>query len=325
MKALFHFAASSRLRAMLAAVADPHIVVVNEGDDDSFAREIMTADVLLHVLKPVTAAMIDAAPKLKLIQKIGVGINTIDCDAAQRAGVAVANMPGTNTPAVAEHTLTLMLATLRRVSAFGQAMRSGSGWDVPPDSTEALGELHGSVVGLVGYGAVARYLTPILTALGAKVCFWNRTPRPDASATQMTLDRLLAISDIVSLHAALAPGTRHLLDRRAFEQMKPGAIFVNTARGQLIDQFALVEFLQNGRLAGAGLDVFEDEPVPAEQVKILARRPTVVMTPHIAWLTPATLERSLVVILENCRRLENGEPLLHQIGVNPGTVHCDGD
>ena len=311
MKALLHFAASSRLRERLLKIVEPRIVVVAETDDEAFFREIVDADVLLHVLKPATSAMIAAAPKLKLIQKIGVGVNTIDRDAAHGAGIAVANMPGTNTAAVVEHTLALMLATLRRVVAFDTAMRSGEGWRVPADAMEALGEISGSSVGFVGYGAVPQRLTPVLKALGAKVGFWNRTPRPDAIATPMSLDQLLATSDILSLHVPLTPDTRHLLDRAAIARLKPGAIVVNTARGELIDQAALAEALRAGRLAGAGLDVFENEPLT--ELGLLADCRTLVTTPHIAWLTPQTWERSLGVILENCRRLQRGEPLLHRV------------
>ena len=311
MKALLHFAAGSRLMARLSEIVEPRIVVVPEADDAAFAREIADADVLLHVLKPVTSVMIAAAPKLKLIQKIGVGVNTIDRDAAQSAGIAVANMPGTNTAAVAEHTLALMFATLRRVVAFDAATRRGEGWRLPADSMEALGELSGSRVGLVGYGAVPQRLVPVLKGLGAEVGFWNRTPRPEAIATPMSLDQLFATSDILSLHVPLTSDTRHLLDRAAIARLKPGAIVVNTARGELIDQAALAEALRTGRLAGAGLDVFETEPVT--ELGLLADCPTVVTTPHIAWLTPQTWERSLGVIIENCRRLRCGEPLLHEI------------
>jgi phosphoglycerate dehydrogenase-like enzyme len=310
-KALLHFAASIRLRERLSKIVEPRIVVVAETDDEGFGREIVDADVLLHVLKPVTSTMIAAAPKLKLIQKIGVGVNTIDRDAAQSAGIAVANMPGTNTAAVAEHTLALMFATLRRVVAFDAAMRRCEGWRVPADSMEALAEISGNRIGLVGYGAVPQRLAPVLKALGADVGFWNRTRRPDAVATPMSLDQLLATSDILSLHVPLTPDTRHLLDRAAIARLKPGAIVVNTARGELIDQAALAQALRTGRLAGAGLDVFESEPVT--ELGLLAGCPTVVMTPHIAWLTPQTWERSLGVILENCRRLQRGAPLLHRI------------
>ena len=311
MKALLHFSASGRLRSRLSKLEEPRVVVVSEDDNETFLREIADTDVLLHVLKPVTAAMIAGAPKLKLIQKIGVGVNTIDREAAERAGVAVANMPGTNTVAVAEHTLALMFAVLRRVSAFDQATRHGDGWRLPADSREAVGELNGSIVGLVGYGAVAQRLVRPLEALGAKVQFWNRTPRPEAVAKSVSFQDLLATSDILSLHVPLTPDTRHLLNRESIARIKQGAIVVNTARGELIDQAALCESMTEGRIAGAGLDVFEEEPIP--DPAFLAAFPTFVTTPHVAWLTPQTLERSLVVIAENCRRLQSGEPLLHEV------------
>lgn len=311
MKALLHFSPGAALQARLAGIATPRIVVVDQRDEAGFAREIADCEVLLHVLTPVSAAMIAMAPQLQLIQKIGVGVNTIDRAAAAKAGVAVANMPGTNTAGVAEHTLALMLATLRRVAAFDAATRAGRGWQVEVDDAIALGEIGGSRVGFVGYGAVPQRLTPVLQALGADVRFWNRSERPEAAATALSLDELLATSDIVSLHVPLTSETRQLLDRAAISRMKPGAVLINTARGELVDQAALAEALQSGHLAGAGLDVFEQEPVT--ELGALAACPNVVTTPHIAWLTPQTLERSLAVVIENCRRLQAGEPLLHHI------------
>jgi phosphoglycerate dehydrogenase-like enzyme len=311
MKALLHFAASARLREQLARIAQPRIVVVAEDDEASFEREIRDADVLLHVLKPVTAAMIARAPRLKLIQKIGVGVNTIDRAAARDAGIAVANMPGTNTPAVAEHTLMLMLAALRRIASFDPAMRAGQGWRLSPDAAEALGEINGSTIGLVGFGAVPQRLAPALTALGAHVQFWSRTPRSSPLATAVPLDELLTTSDVVSLHVPLADDTRRLLDREAIAKLKRGAVVVNTARGELIDSAALVAALQEGRVGAAGLDVFENEPNP--DLELLSAQAAVVMSPHVAWLTPQTFDRSLSVIIENCRRVENGISPLHEI------------
>lgn len=313
MKALLHFDASPRLRARVTAVPEPRIAVVGSNDAAGFAREVADAEVLLHVLTPVTAAMMAAGPRLRLIQKIGVGVNTIDRGAAARAGIAVANMPGANTAAVAEHTLGLMLATLRRLPALDAATRRGIGWDVPPAAAEALGELAGSRVGLIGYGAVAQRLAPVLLALGAAVCFWNRNPRPGAVATALPLDAVLSSSDILSLHLPLAPDTAHFLNCTAIARLKPGAVVINTARGELVDQEALADALRSGQVAGAGLDVFEAEP--ARELSALAACSTVVTTPHVAWLTPQTLERSLVVVVENCRRLAAGEVLLH--GVPP--------
>lgn len=311
MKALLHFTASDRLRKRLTALEGLNVAIVDGADMDGFAREIVDTDVLLHVLEPVTAEMISVAPRLKLIQKIGVGVNAIDRVAARRAGVAIANMPGTNTQAVAEHTLALMLATLRKVVAFDHATRRGEGWCLPPNSAEALGELGGSTVGFVGYGAVPQRLCPVLEALGARVQFWNRMPRPDASAKQVSLKTLLATSDIVSLHVPTASDTRNLLDDKALRSLKPGAILINTARGELVDQGALLACLREGQIAGAGIDVFEREPIADDDP--LLDCATAVLSPHIAWLTPQTIERSLTVITENCRRLQNYEPLLHQV------------
>ncbi len=311
MKAVLHFAASRRLRDRVARVPEPRITVVEETDDPRLREELADAEVLLHVLKPVTAAMIAGAPRLKLIQKIGVGVNTIDLRAASEAGIAVANMPGSNTTAVAEHTLGLMFAVLRRVTMLDPMTRNGDGWTSAPESMEALGELHGSVVGLIGYGAVSRRLAPVLNALGATVQQWNRTERPDETAKAVTFEKLLETSDIVSLHLPLTAATHHLLDHRGLARLKPGAIVINTARGELIDQLALSDGLLSGHIGGAGLDVFENEPAP--DLRALASCPTAVLTPHVAWLTPQTLERSLAIIIENCRRLQSGETLLHLV------------
>jgi phosphoglycerate dehydrogenase-like enzyme len=311
MKAILHFAASNRLRARLSQISEPEIVVVDEGDDAKFFKELADTKVLLHVLKPVTAEVIARAPRLQLIQKIGVGVNTIDLDAAFKAGIAVANMPGSNTTAVAEHTLALMFATLRRIAMLDSKTRAGDGWTLVPNSTEALGELHGSVVGLIGYGAVSQHLAPVLNALGARVQAWNRTERSAENVEAVPLDRLLQTSDIISLHIPLTDDTRHILDRCAIASLKPGAILINTARGELIEQSALLDGLLSGHIGAAGLDVYENEPIP--DLSVLASCPTVVMTPHVAWLTPQTLERSLSVILENCRRLKTGGPLLYSV------------
>ena len=311
MKAVLHFAPSRRAVGVIAGIAAPDITIVPEDDAAAFRDEIADAEVLLHVLKPVTADMIAMGPRLRLIQKIGVGVNTIDLAAARAAGIAVANMPGTNTQAVAEHTLCLMLAVLRRVPVLDAATRAGRGWQMSGDESEALGEIAGRTVGFVGYGAVPKRLTPVLLALGARVRFWNRSPRPDAQAEAVALDELLQTSDILSLHVPSQAETRHLLNRDRIRRLKPGAIVINSARGELIDQTALFDSMRDGSVIGAGLDVFEAEPLA--DASALHGLPSLVATPHVAWLTPETIDRSLAVIVENCRRLSAGEPLLHRI------------
>jgi phosphoglycerate dehydrogenase-like enzyme len=303
MKVLFRFDATEGLKNKLASFSSREIEIVccPENEDTAYERLLPQMDALWHVLKPVTAAQIAAAGKLKLIQKIGSGVNTIDIEAAKRRGIAVCNLPGTNSRAVAEMTLLLMLACLRRIADLNAMVRKG-GWFGALRLQDSLGEIAGRTVGLAGYGEVPKLLIPILKAMGARVLYWSR------SKSNTQFDALLSMSDIVSLHLPLTPETERLIDPR---RMKRGAILVNTARGGLVDESFLINALESGHLAAAGLDVFAAEPPPADHP--LLSLPNVICAPHVAWLTQETLQRSLDVALENVRRLEAGKPLLHRV------------
>jgi len=313
MRAIFHYACSQSLSARLKALAPSWLDVRScpESDAALLYRLLGDAEVLLHVLEPATAKVMDAAPKLQLIQKIGVGVNTIDLEHAELRGIRVCNMPGTNSRAVAEATLMLMLTTLRRALSLDTAIRAGDGWRMDPALFDQVGEVGGRTVGLVGYGAVPALLAPVLRVLGARVLYTATGPKPDAEAEWRELPELLAESDIVSLHLPLTAETQRLIDAAALARMKPGAVLINTARGGLVDQNALIAALRSGRLRGAGLDVYDQEPVPADCP--LLEMDNVVLQPHVAWLTPETLGRSLAVAMENCRRLRDGEELLHRV------------
>ena len=314
MKVVLHYAAGPALARRVAQLDRSHglhVAICPVPDRARYRAEIVDAEVLWHLLDPVTAAVLDGAPALRLVQKIGVGVNTIDLDAARRRGVAVCNMPGTNTQAVAEMTLLLILAALRGVARLDPATRNGRGWQLPAEDQDRYGEVGGRTVGLVGYGAVPRRLAPVLHAMGARVLFASRSPKPDAVGERRPLDALLRESDVVSLHVPLTAETERLIDADAIDRMKPGAVLVNTARGALVDEAALAAALRRGRLGGAGLDVFETEPVPPDSP--LLGFDNVVVTPHLAWLTAETLERSLAVAVENCRRLAANEALLHRV------------
>ncbi len=280
-------------------------------DHARFVELLPATEALWHLLEPVTAEVMAAAPRLRLVQKIGVGVNTIDLEAARDRDIAVCNMPGTNTQAVVEMTLLLMLGALRRVSQLDTATRAGQGWALPAELQDSYGEVCGRTVGLVGYGAVPSRLAPVLQAMDARVLFASRGEKPNAVGERRPLQALLAESDIVSLHVPLTPETERLIDADAIARMKPGAVIVNTARGALIDESALVHALRTGRIGAAGLDVFETEPTPAGSM--LLALDNVVCTPHLAWLTRETLERSLAVAVENCRRLAAGEDLVHRV------------
>lgn len=313
MNIVLHYEAGPGLAARLAGLAAEgfSVTVCPVSDEAGFARAMLGAEVLWHVLKPCTAAMIAGAPKLRLIQKIGTGVNTIDLEAARARGIAVCNLPGTNAPAVAEMALALMLAALRRLPLLDWATRAGEGWRLDPALQDSFLELGGRSVGLVGYGAVPRHLAPILRAMGCRVLYTARAPRPDSPDTFKPLPDLLAESDVVSLHLPLTPETERLIDAAALARMKPGAVLVNTARGGLVDQPALVAALKAGRLGAAGLDVFAEEPVAAADP--LFDVANLVVAPHVAWLTTGTFDRSFALAAENCRRLREGRPLLHRV------------
>jgi phosphoglycerate dehydrogenase-like enzyme len=310
MKAVLQYRASPRLRQRLAEL-EFSTVVVEETDKVAFLREMRDSHILLHVLEPVTAAVIDAAPRLQLIQKIGIGVNAIDLDAARRRSIAVCNMPGTNTQAVAEMTLLLMLATLRRLSQLDDLTRTGRGWRLDPEMTDDLGELAGRTVGLIGFGAVARRLAPMLRAIGAKVVYNSRQAEANAPIPFLPFREILPAADIVSLHLPLTPATAGMINAEALAAMKRGSVLINTARGPLVDEAALFDALASGRLRGAGLDVFAREPIGTDDP--LLQLPNVIVTPHLGWLTAETVDRSVAVIAENYRRLRAGEPLLHQV------------
>jgi phosphoglycerate dehydrogenase-like enzyme len=311
MRVLLHCDVGPTLAARLAALQSNELTIVSVGarDEAAYQRAAPEAEVLWHLLTPVDAARIARSPKLQLIQKIGVGVNTIDLDCAKERGIAVCNMPGTNTRAVAEMTLALMFAALRRLKMFDASVRSGQ-WAPSAQRSDGIGEIGGSTVGLVGYGAVPQLIAPMLTALQARVLHFARR-RVAAPGEWRTLDDLLAESDIVSLHLPLTADTERLIDERRLGLMKRGAILINTARGGLVDQPALVAALRAGQLGGAGLDVLAVEP-PDEREAMFALD-NVVLAPHVAWLTDQTWERSLEVALENCRRLAAGETLAHRV------------
>ncbi|TCG07886.1 hypothetical protein BZM27_16150 [Paraburkholderia steynii] len=307
MRAVLQYRASAGFRARLREQAPGwlNVSIVDDTDAGAIYRELADADVLLHVLAPVTAKLLESAPKLRLVQKIGVGVNTIDIEAARRLGIAVANMPGTNSQAVAEHTLALMMASLRCIAYLDVSTKSGHGWQLTPETFDETGQLCGRTVGFIGYGSVPRRLTAPLLALGAKVVYYARKPAADDGAMWISsLEGLLCKADVVSLHLPLTSETWGLLDAEALRTMRPGAVLINTARGELVDEVALADALRTRRIAAAGLDVFAVEPVITGNP--LLSLSNVVATPHIAWLTPETLDRSINVIIENCRRLRDG-------------------
>ncbi len=283
-------------------------------DDPAFYRELPEADVIWHVLRPLSEADMARAIRARLVHKFGAGVNTVDVDAATKHGIAVANMPGANAPSVAEGTLLLMLAALRRLPELDRATRDGHGWPSDPQLGETVRDIGGCTVGLVGYGNIAKQVETVVTAMGATVL--HTSTRDDGRPDWRTLPQLLAASDIVSLHLPLTADTDGLIDRAALSSMKPGAVLVNTSRGPIVDEDALADALRDGRLAAAGLDVFGVEPVSPDNP--LLGLDNVVLTPHVTWYTVDTMRRYLVEAVANCRRLRDGQPLAHVVNQPTG-------
>jgi phosphoglycerate dehydrogenase-like enzyme len=310
LRVLAHFTPGQRVLDFLAAESDwLDVRWCAEDDDATFHRELPDAEVIWHVLRPLSGTDLELAANCRLVHKLGAGVNTIDVDAATRHGIAVANMPGANAPSVTEGTLLLMLAALRRLPALDRATRAGRGWPSDPSLGETVRDIGGCTVGLVGYGNIAKQVEAVLTTLGARVL--HTSTRDDGHRDWRPLPALLAESDIVSLHLPLTPATRHLIDRDALALMKPDAVLVNTARGPIVDEDALAAALREGRLAAAGLDVFATEPV--EPGNPLLSLDNVVLTPHVTWYTVDTMRRYLELAVDNCRRLRDDKELAHVV------------
>lgn len=309
-RVLAHFAPGDKVTAFLATETDwLDVRFCAEDDDATFYRELAEAEVIWHVLRPLSGTDLAAAPRCRLVHKMGAGVNTIDVDAATGLGIAVANMPGANAPSVAEGTVLLMLAALRRLPELDRATRQGRGWPSDPSLGETVRDIGGCTVGLVGYGNIARTVETMVAAMGARVI--HTSTRDDGHRGWRSLDALLAESDIVSLHLPLTERTAGLLDRAALARMRSDAVLVNTSRGPIVDEKALADALRTGGLAAAGLDVFAAEPVTPDNP--LLQLPNVVLTPHVTWYTADTMRRYLQHAVDNCRRLRDGGELANVV------------
>jgi phosphoglycerate dehydrogenase-like enzyme len=319
LRVLAHFVPGPKVMDFLAPESD-WLDIRWCADDDSteshetFYRELPDADVIWHVLRPLSGADLSRARRLRLVHKFGAGVNTIDVDTATKRGVAVANMPGANAPSVAEGTVLLMLAALRRLPVLDRATRDGRGWPSDPQLGETVRDIGACTVGLVGYGNIAKQVAGIVAAMGATVL--HTSTGDDGLPGWRPLPELLAGSDIVSLHLPLTADTEGLLGEAALAGMKPDAILVNTSRGAIVDEDALADALREGRLAAAGLDVFGVEPVPPDNP--LLELDNVVLTPHVTWYTVDTMRRYLVEAVANCRRLRDGQQLAHVVNQPTG-------
>ncbi|APX24897.1 MAG: hydroxyacid dehydrogenase [Rhodobacteraceae bacterium] len=232
----------------------------------------------------IDAEVMDAAPQLRVISKHGVGVDNIDLAAAASRGIPVLVATGANAVSVAEHAIALLLAAVKRVLPLDEGLRAGR-WEKPGFAGR---ELAGATMGLMGMGAIARATGRMAQGLGLKLVGYDPFA-PDSAFEELgatrcaSVDELLAQSEVLSLHCPLTPDTREMLNAEAIAKMPKGAYVVNTARGGLIDEAALVDAVRSGQLAGAGLDTFASEPPAADHV--FFDEPAIVLTPHIGGVT----------------------------------------
>ena len=269
-------------------------------------RRIGDAEVAINIRAHArfTDRVLAGCPRLRLISIWGTGTDNVDLAACGKRGVAVTNTPGVNAHAVAEHTLALMLAVARRIPAMDRDTRAGQ-WP-----RGQLTQLEGRTVGLIGLGAIGRRVAQLLAPFGTRLLATTYGPdsgRAAAAGTRhVPVEALLQEADIVSLHLRLSPDTQGYVGRQRLGLMKPTAILINTARGGLVDKAALVDALRAGRIAGAGLDVFHEEPIPAgDPILGLAN---VVLTPHNGGNTREVIDAGLLRAVENVEHFLAGRP-----------------
>jgi D-3-phosphoglycerate dehydrogenase len=277
----FPWPSTDREAAVLAEVG-ARLVVAAEATEEEFMGLVPEVDAILTCFARVSAVVIRAGQCLQVIGRYGIGVDNIAVDEATRLGLPVTNVPAYCVDEVAEHALALLLACARGVCRYNAAVRRGD-WDLK--AAMPLGRVRGRILGIVGFGKIGRSLAAKVLGLGLRVLVHDHHASPEAirqvGGQAVTLDELLRQSDFLSLHVPATPQTRGLLNAERLRRMKPTAFVINTARGALIDQDALLCALREGRIAGAALDVFEPERLPAEHA--LLALPNVLATPHVAF------------------------------------------
>ena len=307
-----------RMRPIFPAGTDLGIVpTLSEEDLIQHGKE---AEILLVIQRKVDAHLLSFLPRVRFIQRVGVGYDNLDLEALQAAGIVAAYTPGANAVAVAEHTILLMLALIKQFPAAESATRQG-GWPTVELVQAGLGDLANTMVGLVGFGNIGQAVAQRLAPFGSRLQYTTRhavdpTTEQQFGVRFVSLDDLLASSAIVSLHVPLTGATRGLIGEAEFAKMQAGAFLVNTSRGEVIDESALRRAIKSGKLGGAALDVLHNESPGGNP---FADLPQVIVTPHIAGASRAAVERAIHMALANVGRYLRGEPLLDLVPMSSGS------
>ncbi len=297
---------AQRLQALLPTDVDFDMVPTLE--DADFAAHAADADVLLVLHRKIDASTLALAPRVRFVQRAGIGYDNLDIAALATAGVPVAYTPGANAAGVAEHTILLMLALLKRLTSAEQATRMGR-WATNDLVQAGISDLAGATIGLVGLGNIGQAVAARLAGFGAELLYTSRHPVDHStearlSVTYRPLPALLAAAPIVSLHLPLTGESRGLIGEAQLAQMRPGALLINTSRGGIVDEGALLRSLASGHLGGAGLDVLEHE---GNDHNPFANRADVIVTPHIAGASRASVQCIMQLAVANVVRFLAGQ------------------
>lgn len=281
--------------------------------DDSLQEQVVDrcrdAEAVILNRLSMDRSTLEQLPKLRFIGMLATGYNAIDTKAARKHGIAVCNVPGYCGDMVAQQAVSLLLSLCGNVHKYSEKVHSGNWTEAVALNYGAhpLVELSGKTLGIVGFGSIGQKVAAIGQALGMNLLLYSRTRRDaPAGARWVGLEELFAESDAVSLHCPLTPETRGLAGERLLSLMKPTAFLINTSRGAVVDSRALADALNAGRLAGAGLDVMEQEPPRADDPLLTAKN--CVITPHIAWASREARERLVAAVAENLRAFQAGAP-----------------
>lgn len=289
---------------ILAGIGD--LVPLQTKKPEDFLAQAADCDALLNTYAgPITADVMARMPKCRIIARYGIGVDTIDLDAATKAGIIVTNNPTYCIEEVAEHTMALLLACARKVVFYDRMVRAGR-WEVPPG--KPLFRLAGSTLGLVGFGNIARQVAVRAAAFGMQVLYCDphvKEAQFRESGRKAELDELLKESDFVSVHPPLMPQTRGMINDDAFSRMKPTAFLLNCARGPVVDTGALVRALDARKIAGCALDTVDPEPLPDPHA--LRNRENVIINPHVAWYSEQAMVGLQAGAPNEVRRVLSGE------------------
>lgn len=285
-----------------------NVVAFNNINHDELKLQVADIEIILCNKTVIDREIFEAAPKLRYIGTFATGYNNIDIAAAKDHGVTVCNAAEYSTNAVTQQVIGYILIHYTQIPSYDKFVKDG-GWKKSAIFSHiAFGadEVYDKTLGIVGYGSIGKAVAKAAKGLGMKVKVYTRTPKCDPSVEFVTFDELLKTSDIITMHCPLNSDSERMMNTEAFGKMKKGAFFINTSRGGVVDENALLEALKSDQLSGAAIDVLTKEPM--SEACVLADAPNIIITPHSAWSPLSTRKRLVKLVAENLTAFLNGKP-----------------